>query len=89
MLRAGLWLTDETGTLAQRFVWWWSWWCFDIIKIVEPQYTKIPIPEFYVKWNEKLGPKLAELEVDLQKANDAQRNTLGPKLKAVIEQAMR
>jgi hypothetical protein len=78
---------DDTF-LAQRFVWWWAWWCFDIIKLVEPYYIKMPIPEFYLRFNEKLVPKLAELEVDLEKASDAQRAALAPKLKRAIEEAL-
>jgi len=75
--------------LAQRYVWWWWWWCFDIVKLAEPVYIKMPIPEFYVIWNEKLAPRLAELEKGLEATSDKERKALAPKLKLMIEEILR
>src|SRR5262249_38772471 len=75
--------------LAQRYVWWWWWWCPIIIKLAEPVYIKKPIPEFYVQWNERVGPKLAPLAAELEKADVAQRKDVEAKLKAVMAEVLR
>ena len=75
--------------LGQRYVWWWWWWCPLIIKWAEPIYIKKPIPEFYVQWNEKLGPLLAPLADELERAEAVQRKDVEAKLKKVVEEALR
>ena len=79
-----------SGTfLAQRYVWWWWWWCPRIVKLAEPHYLRTPIPEFYVWWNEKLGPALDPLAAELERADASQRSEVDAKLKKVLEQALR
>ena len=75
--------------LAQRYTWWWWWWCPLIFKLAEPVYIKKPIPEFYVQWNEKLGPQLAPLADELERIDVAQRKDVEAKLKKVVEAALR
>ena len=58
--------------LAQRYVWW--WWCPRIVKLAEPHYLRTPIPEFYVWWNEKLGPALDPLAAELERTDASQRS---------------
>ena len=75
--------------LGQRYVWWWWWWCPLIIKWAEPIYMKKPISEFYVQWNEKLGPLLAPLADELERAEAVQRKDVEAKLKKAVEEALR
>jgi Peptidase C13 family len=71
--------------LAQRYVWWWWHWCPEFIKLVEPHYVKLPIPEFYERWNTRLVPKLAEYEAALDKAIRTEQRALDPKLRDLIK----
>ena len=75
--------------LGQRYVWWWWYWCFDFRKLVQPYYLKLPIPEFYERWNRSVLPQLGEFEDALDNAIRSKRKELDPKLRKLIEDAFK
>jgi hypothetical protein len=74
--------------LGQRYLWWWPR-CPILVKLFEPYYSRLPIPEFYKRVYTKIAPQLEEIEQKLEKDMDVSARELEPKIRKAIEDAFR
>jgi hypothetical protein len=71
--------------LGQRYRWWW-WYCPLVVKLLEPIYLRLPIPEFYEKLHE-LAPQFEEIERLLDKDDKDLKGMVEGRLQALFAKA--
>jgi hypothetical protein len=71
--------------LGQRYRRWW-WYCPLVVKLLEPIYLRMPIPEFYEKLHQ-LAPKFEEVERLLDKDGKDLKSTVEARLQKLFAEA--
>ena len=66
----------------------WQWWCPILYCELEKYHLKLPIPEYYERLH-TIGPALAKLTAELDKASEGLRKEMQPRIEALVREAFK
>ena len=77
--------SSEAGgdiALGQEYIVWW-WWCWILRELLEPEYLRLPIPEYYRILN-SFQPELAKLVAELERRSETLEREFRPVIAAAL-----